>query len=227
MLSQELIKRIKLVRRDLGNLLFHFTQTPRSNVVIKSEKYERNLTKSALSVLEKILSEGKLYGSSKKIRGGFKCICFTESPISEIASLFLLENIAKKSDEKTRYEPYGIAVRKEWLFSKGGRPVIYEPEAEFELLPEVLQYRHVRYDDPDSEKDYTWEREWRIKTDCLVLDPKQTLVVVPDAETAFDLAFEHAKFEWDLDYPGGEPIGSYPVAKWMTVSLDLFGLKMK
>lgn len=222
MSSKELKKRISLVRRDLGNLLFHFTRTPTSNVVIKNGKYTRRLSKSAYSIIEKIISEGKIEGSSKNIRGSFKCICFNESPISEMASLFALENIARTEHEKIRYEPFGVAVKKEWLYSKGGRPVIYGPEEDFELLPYELKYRYVRYE-PDRGIDFTWEREWRIKSDFLELDPKSTLIVVPDAETAFELAYEHSDVEVELDYPG-TPIGSYHVAKWMTVSLDLFGL---
>jgi len=223
--SQELIKRINLVRRDLGNLLFHFTRTPEIDIVIEGENYKRFLCKSAFSVLEKIITEGKLEGSSSNIRGGFKCICFTESPISELASLFSLVNIAESENEKTRYEPFGIAIRKEWLFSKGGRPVIYQSESEFELLSDELKYRHVRYE-PNHGIDFTWEREWRIKAESLILDPKETLVVVPDAETAFDLAYGHANIEIDYDTAWDPPNGSYHVAKWMTVSLDIFGLKM-
>ncbi len=51
-------------------------------------------------------------------------------------------------------------------------------------------------------------------------------MVVPDATTAFDLAYEHANVEEDYVI---EPIpqGYYPVAKWMVVSLDLFGLKLE
>ena len=225
MKNSKLNKRINLVRRDVGNLLFHFTRMPDSKIEIKTDKYERHLGSHAYSVLEKILSDGHLLGSSKNIRGGFKCICFTESPISEIASLFALVSIAESEHEKTRYEPYGIAVKKEWLFKQGGRPVIYQPESEFQLLPDELKYRHVRYE-PSEGIDFSWEREWRINTDTLMLDPKETLVVVPDSETAFDLAYEHAGIEVDYDYPGGDPINSYHVAKWMTVSLDLFGLTM-
>ncbi|MDZ7724636.1 MAG: hypothetical protein U5R06_17975 [candidate division KSB1 bacterium] len=223
--ENRLQKRINLVRRDLGNLLFHFTRKPDSKVEIKNDKYNRTLPQSALSVLEKILSDGSLKGSSNNIRGGFKCICFTESPISELASLFSLINIAESLDDKTRYEPYGVAVKKEWLFSKGGRPVIYQPESDFKLLPDKLKYRHVRYE-PDQGIDYTWEREWRIKVEHLNLNPKETLVVVPDAESAFDLVYQHSNVELDYD---NEPIpqGSYHVAKWMAVSLDLFGFKVE
>ncbi len=112
-MKDELNRRINFVRRDLGNLLFHFTRKPESAITIEGERYTSHLSQSALSVLKKNLAEEFLKGSSKNIRGGFSCICFTEPPISELASLFALVNIATTEHEKTRYEPYGIAVRKE------------------------------------------------------------------------------------------------------------------
>ena len=222
--NNKLHKRINLVRRDLGNLLFHFTKTPGKIIEIEKERSKQILSDSPLSVLEKILSDGFLFGSSKNIRGGHECICFTESPISEIVSLFSLISIAESKDQKTRYEPYGIAVTKDWFYSQGGRPVLYQPEREYHLLPEELQYKPVKFE-PDKGVDFTWEREWRINAGKLFLDPKETLVVVPDADTAFDLAYQNAEVELDYDRDP-VPQGAYHVAKWMTVSLDLFGFNL-
>jgi hypothetical protein len=82
-----------------------------------------------------------------------------------------------------RYKPFGVMVSKSWLFSQGGRPVIYQPDEEFELLHESQRFRHVRYEpnapSPDRRVDFTWEREWRILIDELPLVPDQTTVVVP------------------------------------------------
>lgn len=223
MSQDELLKKINLVRRDLGNLLFHFTTKPKENVVIKEPNRTTYLSDNAPPVLYKILREGKLLGSSHWIRGGYKCICFTESPISELAALFSLSRIMSETEDRPRYEPFGIAVTKEWLFAQGGRPVIYQPESEFELLPDELKYRHVRFE-PQKGIDHTWEREWRIKTEELKLDPKQTLVVVPTFDYAFEFAYDFAEVKPDYDdIP--EPQGFYHEPKWMVVSLDLFGFK--
>jgi hypothetical protein len=78
-----------------------------------------------------------------------------------------------------RYKPFGVMVPKKWLFSKGGRPVIYQPDAEYEFLHDSQKYRHKRYE-PDEGFDFTWEREWRVLTPSLELDPDVTSVVVPD-----------------------------------------------
>lgn len=76
---------------------------------------------------------------------------------------------------------------KKWAFKRGGRPVIYGPEDEKQLLPQAMQWRHVTYT-PDY--DFMWMREWRIPTAKLSLDPEETLVVVPNDDAAFGIAFE-------------------------------------
>jgi hypothetical protein len=222
-LAPELLKRIKLVRRDLGTLLFHFTRTPNEPSVKWANKYgdiHEIRPASAGAVLEKILSEGQLRGTSGWTYG-YNCVCFTEAPIHEFNSIFSLVEIAASEKERPRYEPYGIAVNKNWLFSKGGRPVIYDHPNALEAFPDDQKYRFVPYD-PDQGIDFTWEREWRIQTDLLKLDPKETLVIVPTADEAFDLVYQFANMEADYD-DEGNPEHAYHAAKWLAVSLDIFG----
>jgi hypothetical protein len=147
-------------------------------------------------------------------------------PIQECNSVFSLNELAASREERPRYEPYGIAVTKLWLFEKGGRPVIYDHPDAFDLLPESQQYRFMKYD-PINGIDFTWEREWRIRTDSLELDPAQTLVVVPSSSEAFELVYEFAREEadWDVEGSTGEGFitGTYHVPQWLAVSLDSFG----
>jgi hypothetical protein len=82
-------------------------------------------------------------------------------------------------------------VPKAWLFERGGRPVIYQPEAEFDALPAELQYRHVRFDAPGGGKDVTFEREWRIRAEDVPLDPKLCTLIVPNREWDYRLRAEH------------------------------------
>jgi len=222
-ISKALYNRIKLVRRDFGNLLFYFTRTPDRKKAIKIKTNDYGSTTiwlaSAWGVLSKILHEGKLIGTSKWTYGK-NCVCFTEAPIQEFNSIFSLVEIAASRQEKPRYEPYGIAVSKKWLFDKGGRPVIYDHPDTLASVPEDQKYRFVPYD-PVRGIDFTWEREWRIKVDHLVLDPRETLVVVPTSEEAFELVYEFADLEPDGDEDG--PWGVYHKPKWLAVSLDIFG----
>jgi len=179
-LDPELLKRIKLVRRDLATLLFHFTRATNEGSVAWNNKFGDVHTlgsSSASAVLEKILHEGRLRGTSRWTYG-HNCVCFTEAPIHEFNSIFSLVELAASEKERPRYEPYGIAVNKNWLFANGGRPVIYDHPSAFEALANDQKYRFVPYD-PGEGIDFTWEREWRIKTDSLKMDPKNTLGVRP------------------------------------------------
>ena len=222
-MPKELYDRIKLVRRDIGNLLFHFTRKPPGNFVrIESERGDTwSMSSSAYSVLQKILHDGRLIGTSKWTYG-HNCICFTEAPIQEFNSVFSLVQIASSKNERPRYEPYGIAVSKKFLFNRGGRPVIYDHPSTFEEFPANQRYRFVPYD-PEKEIDFTWEREWRIRVDYLRLDPKETLVIVPTSDEAFEIVYQFANMEADYD-SDGSIMGAYHVPKWLSVSLDLFGV---
>lgn len=224
-ISKALFDRIRIVRRDLGSLLFHFTRASAEKFVSVQLVHGGTLSmpSSASAVLRKIVYEGKLIGTSKWTYGE-NCVCFTEAPIQEFNSIFSLIEIASSQEERPRYEPYGVAVSKKWLFAQGGRPVIYDHPDSSGELPEGLRYRFVPYD-PARGIDFTWEREWRIRTDSLELDPKETLVVVPTSEEAFDIVYELADLEADWDRDGELPAGVYHKPKWLAVSLDLFGFK--
>ena len=175
-----------------------------------------------------------MLGSSKWIKDKSKCICFTEAPIHEFAAIFSLVKMAADKKERPRYEPYGVAVKKEWLYNKGGRPVIYDSEELYDKLPKDLKYRYVPFD-PQKGIDCTWEREWRIRCDELLLDPKNTLIVVPDAETTFDIAYSYSEEYLSSDTSaykeadgqvGGQSKVLTRKPTWMTVSLDLFDIKV-
>ena len=101
--------------------------------------------------------------------------------------------------------------------------MIYDrPDTINELSPDQ-KYRFVPYD-PTRGIDFTWEREWRLRGEHLALDPRQTLVVVPTADEAFDLAYRLADMEADYDRDGF-PGSAYHVPRWLCVSSDLFGFE--
>jgi hypothetical protein len=208
---------------------FHFTRSVDQNNVstIFDEGTTKYMSGTASSVLQKILHEEKLLGTSHWTYGK-NTICFTEAPIQEFNSIFSLVTIASTLAERPRYEPYGIAVSKKWLFEKGGRPVIYDHGDAFQQYPDSLQHRFVPYD-PANGVDFTWEREWRIKIDELILEPKHTLIIVPTAEEAFEVVygFSNIEADWDVEGSHGEPYitGTFHEPKWLAVSLDMFGFK--
>lgn len=178
-----------MYRTDLSSLLFHWTSGD-------SEQ-------EALNSLYSIILERKIRGSNKKIKGLYNCVCFTETPVTHF------------DFNGGRYWPFGISVSKKHVFSEGGRPVIYQPEYEFALLPEELRWRHMRYE-PDSEPpiDFTWEREWRIHETEFILTPQETNIIVLNKESANTLEIqfeidEWSRYSWEcVGY--GETLAEYP-----------------
>ncbi|HQT25640.1 MAG TPA: hypothetical protein PLK99_03475 [Burkholderiales bacterium] len=161
-----------MIRGDLSNRLIHLTKG-------------NTLEEASTNFLE-IVRQGKLIGGTGHIRGGYTCVCFSEAPITVLSQV-----LSNPTVHDMRYAPLGIMVQKQWLFERGGRPVIYQSDAEFELLPEELKYRHVRYE-PQRNIDHTWEREWRIKAPELVLDPTTVTFVVPTREWEERFKQQHA-----------------------------------
>lgn len=83
----------------------------------------------------------------------------------------------------TRYSPFGLMFDKAWVYAQGARPVMYQPDADFDRLPEDMRWRHVRYEPSAAPPiDFTWEREWRLRCDELYFSPQDVVLVVPDAE---------------------------------------------
>jgi|SRR5689334_18210492 len=145
-----------MLRDDLSSKLIHLTRG------------ETNA--EAANAFLSIIGERRLLGSTRDIRGGYRCLCFTEAPVGKLAHVLA-------AAEQMRYKSFGIMVDKKWLFDRGGRPVIYQPESEYDLLHESQRFRHVRYE-PGS-VDFSWEREWRIKTELLEIEPASATLIVP------------------------------------------------
>ncbi|QIF04718.1 hypothetical protein [Roseimicrobium sp. ORNL1] len=149
------------MRVDLSESLVHFT---------KGESEE-----DAYETLRKILWEQRLVGGSKFIRGGHRCVCFSETPLGALSSGLV------NTQGFSRYSPFGILFQKNYIFSIGGRPVIYQPDSEFSLLPPEIQWRHVRLElECTPPIDFTWEREWRIPIEVLEFSPAQVIVILPN-----------------------------------------------
>jgi hypothetical protein len=129
----------------------------------------------AYATLKLILQQRRLLGSVRLVRGAIPWICFSEAPLTSLE--YGLINDAGFS----RYAPFGLLFLKSFIFGRDRRPVIYQPEEEFALLPEALRWRHVRFE-PTAEPpiDFTWEREWRLPSDELRFQFDSVEVVLPD-----------------------------------------------
>lgn len=150
-------------RNDISPHLIHFT---------KGASWEE-----ALDNLLLIVGERRLQAGSGMIKGGYKCVCFTEAPIP------LLTQGLINQGAFSCYSPFGLMFDKAWVFSKGGLPVIYQPDSNFQHLPEESKWRHVRYEPlGDQPIDFTWEREWRVMCEELHFSPEDAVLVVPDQD---------------------------------------------
>jgi len=156
-------------RPDITDKLVHFTSG-----ASEGEAFQR---------LRQIVCEQRLVGNGTKIRGNYKCVCFTEAPLPYLQHGFV------NPSAYTRYSRFGVLVEKRWVFEQGGRPVIYQPDVEFDLLPEPLRWRHMRYE--PGVIDFTWEREWRVQCDELHFQPNVAVIVVPAKDWADELVAEH------------------------------------
>lgn len=135
-------------REDISEYLFHFTKG-----------------KNAFETLRTILNDGKLKDVYKR---GF--LCFTEAPLTTLYSMF---QIFERYD-RPMYSPYGVGIKKDLLFNEGCRPVIYGTKEDFVTFPKHLYWRCEEY--TPGIRDYTWLREWRIKSasyslpvDCIIV----------------------------------------------------------
>ncbi len=158
-------------RPDMSDKLVHFTSGS------DHEAFQR---------LQRIIAERRLIGSGDNIRGGYSCVCFTEAPLTS------LQHGLVNPTAYSRYAPFGVIFEKRWIFERGGRPVIYQPEDEFNLLSDDLRWRHVRFEpNADPPIDFTWEREWRVQCDALEFSPSVAGILVPTGRWAQRLIDSH------------------------------------
>ena len=149
-----------MIREDLSNMLIHLTKGDAEDALID---------------LIAILTDRALKGGNGYIKGSYKCVCLSEAPISKIGFI-----IASKHRD-FKYRPYGLIFKKEWIYKKGGLPVIYQPLKDYDLLHKDKKHLHMTFDiSTDKKVDFTWEREWRIKTDRLDFEPKDVTIILPD-----------------------------------------------
>jgi hypothetical protein len=192
-----------MIRADLSFNLIHLT---------------RGHFSEAECSFRSIMSDRALRGSSRGIRGGHSVVCFSEAPVDILARMF------GSIDDSFRYAPFGVMVRKDWLFAHGGRPAIYQPESEFDLLPPEIQYRHVRLDAPGGEKDFSFEREWRWSGSTLTLDPSNCTLLVPSREWVQRLRSEHDQRDMRLaSVSGMNPFTRMTEYKWHLLAFSDLG----
>ena len=184
---------VKLVRKDLSDWVWHFTRRkPKSNEPVE------------LEALIESLKTGFIKGGCD-----FECtetsVCLTDMPLIEA----IRQSPKLKEASYARFSDYGVGFNKKWLFGQGGLPVIYHPRDRIDTdfsPPSDLRWRVVGID-LAKDKDYTWQREWRVKTAKLPVRQSEVLVVVRDHNEAMEhlcsnheIDFERDEFYFDVDW---------------------------
>jgi hypothetical protein len=160
-------------RTDLSSYVTHLTRAQDN--------------KSLAEVLLSIVSDQKIRGSDPAesfIHGEQRAVCFMDAPLSGICqnASFEKKYACKNPNARIRYKSCGVMFEKSYVYSRGGRPVIYDRTADAKkYLPENEWWRIVNLDltDEDNIIDWTHEREWRVPG-AFKFDIKETTVLLPN-----------------------------------------------
>lgn len=161
-------------RMDISARLTHLTKG-------KSEE-------DAFNNLLSILKDREIHGSTTEsgfICGKIPAVCLQETPLYSIAENLQYEKFLRTQGySKIRYLGFGIRFTKLFIYSKGGRPVIYD-DTDFmkEILPKDEHWRIVKLNLSNSSDiaDWTHEREWRVPKK-LTFNYGNCEIIVPSSE---------------------------------------------
>jgi hypothetical protein len=140
-------------------------------------------------------------------------VCFTETPLFA----HIQQDVDLKNWEYARFSLYGIGFSRNWLYEQGARPVIYTQRRYYDVLPDQLKHLFVEFD-LSKRVDFSWQREWRIKTKEFKVDRSMSILVFPDHNEFQDLIYDYYA---DFDVGDGEVITYAGVDKiWNFIPLD-------
>ncbi len=130
--------------------------------------------------LLRILEQDTIRASPRLVRGNTPVICFTELLPKDLQEL----TAWRPGLLRWSFEPYGIALKKERLFSMGARPVIYAVEEFFRDLSDDLKYLFQIHRTQGTH--WSAEREWRMKGDLTLstFTAEEVFLIVPRPEEA-------------------------------------------
>jgi hypothetical protein len=122
-----------------------------SRIVVSGQKYPHG----AFETLVHIIKEKKIRAASEKIREKAAVVGFSEASPGRIIEL--LRWCPKKVN--WNFEPYGIAIDKEFASGLGIRPVVYGQPRDYDGLPvDDKPFFHSR---GGENVDWRYEQEWR------------------------------------------------------------------
>ena len=109
---------------------------------------------SVEATMRRILIERRLRAVSRPVRGASPAVSFTACPLGQLAT----RRIFRAHRGRWDFEPFGLAISRDWLIGRGAQPVVYRTRSE--LLGDDP------FEQPASSRgpgrlDWTTEHEWR------------------------------------------------------------------
>lgn len=141
-----------------------------------------------MDTLLRILRMQRLVATSHLRRGSLDTVCLSEERLSTLLANRRFQPHLGRWD----WEPYGIAIRRSWLQSRGAQPVRYLSHSELAACA-LDEQPFVQPRGPgDGTRDWSYEKEWRIAGDVRLheIGPNDAWVFVPSTAEASALAHE-------------------------------------
>ncbi len=114
--------------------------------------------RTPLTTLARIVGTQTLLATGRAIRGRFPVVCFTSVPLVDLPALRTFRAHRGRWD----FEPYGIAIRRDWLLARGTRAVIYGDDSVWENMDETTRpFFQRRFSGSGRVVDWSIEQEWR------------------------------------------------------------------
>lgn len=141
-----------------------------------------SVTLRPIDSLLRILRTQRLIATQHLRRGGVSTVCFSQQPLSRLLALHSFQSHVGRWD----WEPYGVAIRKEWLQTQGARPVNYLHRKQIERLPAEEQAFAQPLPQRPGDRDWRVEEEWRMVGDVRLsrLASDQAWIFVPSESDA-------------------------------------------
>ncbi len=156
--------------------LLHWTRAPKGQWAGESHDdhlrssvlTEADAVRSAFATLQRIVDEGVVRATSGNTRGSVNVVCLADVPLVTL----LANRVFRSHRGRWDFEHYGIGVRKQRVWSLGGRPVIYGNESVWQSLPDGERpwFQLQKSQTGNEPIDWTVENEWRLTSELNLND---------------------------------------------------------
>lgn len=185
-------------RSDLTGRATHLTKPSCDTKGLSEDEINQLATENLINILK----DGVIYGSTTEkgfIVGETPAVCFQDAPFYSLVQNveYELQRRRANPNERYRYCGVGLAFRKHYIFSKGGRPVFYEQtELAKKLLPEHEYWRIVNFKllIENNPIDWTHEREWRLPNE-LKFELNSAHILLYDKKVCWDFFLKNCPEE--------------------------------